>query len=827
MKIRFFRRNAKRLKVKEQEKNSTRQRGPKYWLTMGTMGALLAWAPTDINCIKSVYAHTTNNAVVSSYWQAQEQSQEINFNIAEGTLDTVLNSFQSLTGWKVTVNNDAIRELTSPGVTGVYSIEKALKQLLAGTGVTYRFTAADSVTLVLEGASEVVEVRDTAMILSSPKFSEPLRDTPQSISVVSRQVIEDQGATTLRDVLRNVAGISLAAGEGGVQGDNLTIRGFSARNDLTIDGMRDFGSYYRDPFNLEEVAVLKGPSSVTNGRGSTGGTVNQSSKSPTLRPFISGTLEFGSDETKRATLDINQLVPKLGKGAAFRLNLMGNDSEVADRDIAQNRRYGFAPSLALGLGTSTRLTFSYFHQSANDIPDYGIPYLFDRPAPVPRSNYYGFKNANFLKTNVDIGTIKFEHDFNDAISIRNQVRYTRYEREALITTPTIAGTVTLTTPLSAIKVTRNQISVDSEETFFQNQFDVTTKFQTGFIKYTFVSGIEAGRETSKPTRLTYTGVPLATLLNPNTNEPFSGMATLTSKVRTTAVSFGAYTLGTVKFGEKFDVIGGLRFDRFDASFRQFIGRPIAFTRVDNFTSYRAALVYKPITDGSIYFSYSTSFNPSAEGLSLTAGNANLAPEKNRTYEVGSKWDLLSRKLSVRGAVFRTEKTNARETDPVNPLLTFLSGKQRVDGFEVEATGRMTNRWQLIASYALVDSELVESKFFPKAIGSQLANVPRNTFSFSSNHQLPWRLTVGLNGQYVDTRTASSTTPLDPITRRIRKAPDYFVLNMLAKRTISEHLDLQVNIYNLTDKFYIDQVGGSRLVPGAGRTIKVGLNFKLR
>jgi catecholate siderophore receptor len=797
-------------------------------MAMGTMGALLAFSPFDSRMVSPAYAREAYSAAISSYLRSQEQSSIWQFNIPAGSLGSVLDAFQNVTGLKVIFSNEAIRDLPSLGVTGSYSSQDGLKKLLAGTSVIYRFTASETVTLELQGVTALVEVTDdTPMILSSPKFTEPLRDTPQSISVVSQQVLEDQAVTTLRDALRNVAGISIAAGEGGSQGDSLTIRGFTARNDIFIDGMRDFGSYYRDPFNVEKVDVLKGPSSVTLGRGSTGGAVNQETKTPKLRSFINGSLEFGTDQTKRATLDINQPLPKLGKGAAFRLNIMGNDSEVKDRDITESRRYGFAPSLALGLGTPTRFTISYFHQSADDIPDYGIPYLFDRPAPVERDNYYGFKNANFLKTNVDIGTVKLEHEFNDSFSIRNQLRYTRYDRRALISSPRISGTPTLTTPLSAIKVTRSQISIDSEETFLQNQLDVTAKLQTGFVKYIVVAGIEAGRETSNPTRLTFTGVPETSLLNPDTNQPFSGSSTLTSNVRATGVSLGLYSLGTVKFGEKLDLIGGVRYDRFDVDFKQFVGKPTAFNRLDDTTSYRAAVVFKPVSNGSIYFSYGTSFNPSAESLSLSAGNANVEPEKNRTFEVGSKWDLLTRKVSVRGAVFHTEKTNARETDPINALLVLLSGKQRVKGFEVEASGRITDRWSFISSYAFIDSELTESKFFPKAVGSRLANVPENTFSLSSNYELPYRLTVGLGVQYVDSRTASSTIPKDPITGRVRQVPGYTVVNMLAKRPLGEYMDLQLNIYNLTDRFYIDQVSPSHLVPGAGRTFKLGINFKLR
>ncbi|MBL8196065.1 MAG: TonB-dependent siderophore receptor [Blastocatellia bacterium] len=796
----------------------------KTLLALGTLGTLLIF-PTFDNTFKPVYAWDLSTLAAQT-----QENKNYNFNIPASTVGTALADFEKTTGQQILISNNAIKDIASPGVTGSFSPEEALKQILKGTNVTYKTLGTGVISIELTATSDVIEVTDNVQILTSPKFTEPLRDTPQTINIVSKQTLQDQGVTTLRDALRNVAGVSLAAGEGGNQGDNLTIRGFGARNDLFIDGMRDFGNYFRDSFNVEQVEVLKGPSSVTVGRGSTGGAVNQSYKTPQLRSFVDGTVEFGSDETKRVTLDINEPVAKLGKNTAFRLNLMGHYSQVAERDIAENRRYGFAPSLAFGIGTKRQINLNYFHQSANDIPDYGILYLFDRPAPVDRSNYYGFRNANFLRTNVDIGSIKYEEQFNDNFGIRNQLRYTKYTREGLITAPRNTGTVTLTTPLDQIRVNRNQVSIDAEESFLQNQFDVTTKFQTGFIKYTIVAGLEGSRETSKVLRLTFTGVPTASLLNPNTNEPFSGISTATSNTRTTSTTFATYFLGTVKLAERVELVGGVRFDRFDVNFEQFLGTPPnrgKFNRLDEVATYRGALVIKPMEIGSLYFSYSTSFNPSAEAFALNANTTNIKPEENRTFEVGTKWDLLAKRFSVRAAAFRVEKTNARETDPRNPLLTVLAGAQRIDGFEFETNGRITDKLQINTSYAFLDSEVSASRFFPDTVGNQLANVPKHTASINTTYDLPFRLNTGVSIRFVDSRNASSTAPTDPITGRIRKVDSYTVADMFVKRRINEHAEIQVNVYNLSNKFYIDQPHPAHLVPGAGRSVKVGLNFKLR
>jgi catecholate siderophore receptor len=274
------------------------------------------------------------------------------------------------------------------------------------------------------------------LVPTLPKLSRPLLDTPQSINVVPRQLIEDQGITATRDALRTVPGISLAAGEAGAQGDNLTLRGFTARNDFFLDGMRDFGSYYRDPFNLEQIEVLKGPSSVLFGRGSTGGVVNQVSKQPGLLPVAAGSLGFGTDGTRRLTADVNRAIEGLD-GAAIRLNLMVDQNGVAGRRETEYNRFGFAPSVAFGLGTPTRFTLSYLHQQEYDTPDYGLPWLYSKMAPVSRGTFYGFKDRDFLRAGVDMVTARLEHDVDDGIALRNQFRYGSYSRDLRITEPQI------------------------------------------------------------------------------------------------------------------------------------------------------------------------------------------------------------------------------------------------------------------------------------------------------------------------------------------------------------------------------------------------------
>jgi catecholate siderophore receptor len=271
-----------------------------------------------------------------------------------------------------------------------------------------------------------------------------------------------------------------------------------------------------------------------------------------------GDLTFGTDLTKRVTADVNQPIGALGTGAAFRINLMAHDSNVAERDVTRNSRFGLAPTLSLGLGTDTRAYFSFIHQSEYDTPDYGLPVLFQGTAgaprqvaqPVPesvgRSNFYGFAENDFLRTNVDVATAKIEHDVNDWLTVRDQLRYAHYVRQWRITEPQIfytpvaagaGGNVRLVAPgtsLGSIDVSRNQLYGTSLETFLQNQIDATSKFSTGFIKHTLVTGAEIGEETSDPRRFStigpYSTTPLA---NPNSGQPYNASTFYASNTKPT------------------------------------------------------------------------------------------------------------------------------------------------------------------------------------------------------------------------------------------------------------------------------------------------------
>jgi catecholate siderophore receptor len=378
-------------------------------------------------------------------------------------------------------------------------------------------------------------------------------------------------------------------------------------------------------------------------------------------------------------------------------------------------------------------------------------------------------------------------------------------------------------PFDQSYVTRNELGGHSTESYLWDQFDVKAHVESGPVEDTVITGVEGGRETSDPTRYKYSGVPTTTLLNPDENQDFSGTTADSTVITTTAYSFGVYLIDILKLGEHWQLIGGARWDYFDASYRQVVAPVSAYDQVISEPSWRAGLVYKPVPDGAIYFDYGTSFDPSAEALSLSAATAALPPEKNETYELGAKWDFLSEALSVRGALFRIEQLNAREPDPNDTLLDVLAGDERVDGVNLEVTGRLTRSWKIFANYSYMRSELVSSGDYKYAVGGPLANVPENTAGLWSTVALPWRLEVGAGFNFVDRRYASFTRRA--VNGLLEEAPSYGTLSAMLKYHASHHIDLQANVYNLTDQPYYDGIHPGHVIPGAGVSALFSVNFK--
>ena len=747
----------------------------------------------------------------------------LHFAIAPGALDVALKNFAAATGLTIDLRlpADTASMMHSPGATGALSIDAALTSLLEGTSLGFERTGS-RVVIEVSGVRESVEVTGRITGVSTPKLTEPLRDIPQTITVIPRAVMDEQGATTLRDVLRNVAGITFQAGEGGVPaGDQLSIRGFSARTDMFVDGVRDFGGYSRDSFNMEQVEVAKGPTSSLAGRGSTGGAINQVSKAPSLSPVADATMGGGTDSHQRTTLDLNQPLEGFPvRGSALRINAMWNDTDVPNRDRVRSERWGVAPSLGFGAGTSTRATVSYFKLKQDNLPDYGLPWVpantnpelqayANGAAPVDSSNFYGLVARDYEKTDTDIATVDVAHDLGSATVIRNLTRWGRNVRDSVITAPRFVAVNTSTA------INRQFQSRDMTDDIVANQTNLASRFATGSVQHSIAAGVEVSSENSLNYARTAPAAPVADLYNPNPNDPFTGAITRTGAYTDgSAASAAAYAFDTINLGSHLELTGGLRWDRFavDYTSTAVSGEAAAFERVDTMTSGRAGAIFKPRPEGSIYLGFGTSFNPSAEGLSLSAANVGLEPEKTRNLELGTKWDLFRQQLSATAALFRTEKTNSR-TPGVNPgdPPTVLAGKQRVEGFEVGISGRLRRWWTAIANYAHMNSTMTASNT-PAELDQNLAMTPENTLSLWTTFELPRGVGIGGGAQFMDSvfRNATNTTSV----------PSYWLLNATASYAVNTHLTLRVNGSNLADTDYVDRIGGGHYVPGPGRQVIV-------
>jgi catecholate siderophore receptor len=858
------------------------------WIAMATMAAYAAMGRNNAK------AQQPPNSAANDPAQAQMPVRR--FRIAEGPLDAALEQFRQQSGLtlKLEIPADELSRLKAQNVVGFYGNEAALRQMLTGTGLTFQFQGWDTVSIGLHDAQTVDVTAPLPESETMTKFTEPLLDTPQTIAGVPSFALEDEQNRTLLDAVRNVPGISIAAGESGAQGDSLTIRGFTARNDIYLDGIRDFGSYYRDSFNTEQVEVLEGPAGVQFGRGSTGGVINQVSKVPESTKFTNVETQFGTDLTRRVTAEINEPLPDVAQGSAFRLNAMATEGGVAGRPYDENRRFGLAPSLSFGMNGPTRLTVSYLHFTESDTPDYGLPWFENALAHgVNRHAYFGFPDENFLKTNDDVITLKANHGFNDGADVHTIGRWANYPRDVQITEPQICSNVSVSTPAGGyvaalptsalntalpcaytpstpalqITVNRNQIQIKSVEGDLWDQTELTARFKVLGMRNDFAGGVEGGREVSNPIKYSYTesginSVTPTNLANPTPQDVFSGTGYIASVTHVKSQSVGLYFIDTIKLGRFIEMSGGVRWDYFDTLFNlhdvatSVVGASLTaaiapISQTVSQPSYRGAFIFKPNQHGSVYFDYGTSFDPSAETLSLSVATSVLPPEENESYEAGAKYSLLHERLELEGAVFRTEQDNARETSPTNSNLIVEAGNQLVKGMQASAVGRLGGGTDLVLGYAYLDSSVLKSQYFPTSIGFPLANVPKQTFNFLLTHNLLAKINAGISGNYVASRTASSTTPYvgtsysGPITfaagsapcsvtattcyevlsTAMKQVPGYWVFNLMVKRPISKRIELQANVYNLLNRFYIDQPHPSHLIPGAGASALIGANFR--
>jgi catecholate siderophore receptor len=667
----------------------------------------------------------------------------------------------------------------------------------------------------------------------------PVIETPQSISQLSREELVDRGVNNINDALRSIPGVTLGAGETSFQGNNAFLRGFTTRNDQFVDNLRDYGYYFRDTFNDESIDVYKGPSSVLFGRGSTGGVIHRVSKAPQTDSFATLEAQGGLDGTRRAAFDGN-LARALGDGSALRLNAVAHRSQVEDRDFGEARRWGLAPSLALGLGEPTTFTLSYLHQEENNLPDYGVPWIPGQiadpgfPAPVERSNYYGFTN-DFFDTNVDIGTARLTHQLSPAVTLRVRGRISHNTRRFRYSEAIIPAGTPRSTPLAAITAPVNLFEGFSTDEFRQAQADVVAEVVTGPFRHQLIAGAEMGFEGSEPVYITNTNVPAISLTDPVTVAYDSTVSQFVRlRADSEAKSIGLYAIDTVKIGEDFDVLLALRWDRFAADYQSSGFNPdgsvrdgTIVDRVDKDLTYRGAVVWRPVDALNLYASYGVSFNPSGEGIegfisagrSVAQANINLDPETAESFEVGAKLALFDGAGLLTVSAFRIDKDNVRVPDPATPGFNALGGRQRVDGAEVELQSNVSG-FRIRAGYTFLDSRTLESSPAGPLVGEPLILTPRHQGVASVWYDLTPRLSAGVTGVAMTERLGQNTPG------SYLAAPGFAIFDLGVSYRLSTNVKARVNVNNVFDKLYYEQLHPVHVIPGAGRTAlaSVALSF---
>ncbi|MBB4808443.1 catecholate siderophore receptor [Acinetobacter johnsonii] len=687
---------------------------------------------------------------------------------------------------------------------------------------------------------------------ANSKFVAPLLDTPKSVSVISKQLIKDTQVTTLADALRTVPGITLGAGEGGnPNGDRPFIRGYNSESSMFVDGVRNSTSQNREMFAVEQVEVIKGSASSLGGAGSVGGSVNMISKVAKKGDALEGSVAAGTDNYQRITLDGNK---DFGNGIAARVAVMGHQNEKAGQhDGAEYKRAGIAPSITFGLDSDTRATLSYYYLKSDDTPDSGVPYNYDatkkatvgKPVDVKQGIYYGLHDRDFQKQENQIGTIKLEHDINDNLTITNTAVYNKSTNDYLWTQPDDSKGNVLND-----KVWRRINSRITDTDIFTDQLALTGKFNTGTIKHKFNVGAEySDQESNKGSyTTTYPGYAGTTtggfnsdckindawctsLTNPNSKEEWLGTAVANRNTTTTTTKVtSVYLLDNIEFNPQWLLDLGLRWDKFDT--KQVTNATGA--KLENnkdFFTYQAGLTFKPVENGSIYASYATSANPvgvdGGDG-SEAIGQAymDLKPEEARTIELGTKWDLFHDRLNLTAAIFRTEKQNTRIQLDAGTYTN--GGESKVDGIELTATGKITDKWDITAGYSYLDTEMTNPGpsctragvcTYPNpAKGKQLPNVPENSATLWTTYKVLPELTLGAGAIAMDKVYGDAANT--------KWVPGYVRYDAMARYNVNKNVDLQLNVNNLADTRYFTKAYASHYATEAeGRSAVLSLNFK--
>jgi catecholate siderophore receptor len=695
---------------------------------------------------------------------------------------------------------------------GAYTL-KVAKEGFAGTSQTVEVPQPDPqrrefvmqiapvryAVTVTEGAGYL-----TASSSAATKTLTPLLDVPQSITVVTQQLIHDQMMLSVGDVVRYVPGITAHQGEN--NRDQVVIRGNSTSADFFVDGVRDDVQYYRDLYNLDRVEVLKGPNAMIFGRGGGGGVINRVTKEAEFMPLREITLSGGAYGNKRFATDLNQA---LNNKVAVRLNGVYENSGGFRKHFGLTR-YGINPALTLTPAKRTRITLGYERFRDDRTADRGVPSF-----QAPISSFFGNPDLSHVRARVNLGSAAVQQQVGRVI-LHNRTTFGDYDRGYQNFVPGALSADKTQDTLTAYNNATKRLN-------FFNQTDVTYTAYTGKIKHTLLSGAEFGHQLTDNFRNTgffnnTTTSILIPLSAPTIATPvaFRQSATDADNHLVTNVAAG-YVQDQVELSRYVQLIGGLRFDRFDLRYHNNRNGD-NLGRTDILVSPRAGIVVKPARTLSVYGSYSVSYLPSSgdQFSSLTNITQQVKPEKFNNYEAGVKWEF-RRRLSLTTAVYRLNRENTRATDPNDPTRIIQTGSTRTNGYEIGINGNLTRAWSIAGGYAYQDA-FITSATTSALAGSQVGQVPHHTFSLWNNYQIARRLGAGLGILHrSDMFAAVDNTVTLPSYTRADAALFY---------SLTEKVRLQVNVENLLNKtYYLNADTNTNISPGSPRVLRVGLTAR--
>lgn len=711
--------------------------------------------------------------------------------------------------------------------------------------------------------------------LSSSKQTQPILDIPQVVNVVKKELLLDQGATTLMEALRNTPGITQQLGENGntAAGDTFQMRGFSTQASTFVDGVRDLGAVTRDVFNLEQVEVVKGPSGGDIGRGASSGYINLVTKQANLENSTSGTLGWNTGNSTRATIDLNR---RLNDDSAIRLNALVQDGGVAGRDEVQNTNYSIAPSFATGLGTPTRVYLSGQFVRQNNTPDGGIssigmPGFYNANAAlragsrVDRENFYG-NSSDYEKVNADMVTAKVEHDFGNNTTVRNTTRWGRTSMDRLLSSPNslAAGNAVNPADPSTWTVGISRQRVDQTNEILANQTNVNTELNLGGMKHSLSYGLELMKESQDTPSFgfpTGTATPVQNLYAPSASLDMSAPPPTGAYTNGKTTTVSVYAFDTIELSKNWLLNGGVRIDDYKTEtnavtkVNSVVGTrgyngdyfpgyangalaPTSKSDSDTLVSWKLGAVYKPVSNGSIYAATANSYLPpggSNFGLSSTGGinTPGFKPQQTRSVELGTKWDLLNKRLNLSAAAYRTTAKNELALeDPLDPTSAVPGGEREVKGFELGAVGQLTENWQVSAGIATMDTKIkagsVRENTNPSTSATGVATrwSPDLTATLWTSYSLG-KWSFGGGARYMSEQKRIVDPTIDLSEENMPAIPSYAVYDAMISYKVDKNVTLRLNVYNLTDKFYINTMNnaGGRVTLGLPRSATLTAQFQ--